>query len=279
VKDLVFQPADTSGSYSAKIEDQYSEKYLQTDFVPDTARAFIPEETAVLSESFQIQKIYENSNRGDSIVPPLRSAAQPRFYGKPDQELVLDDYIPLTTMKEVFFELVRKVSVRTNRKENSYMIYDPVLKRSPALFIDGIPIDDAAKIVNLNPSHVKQIDVILSDYRIGDIIFPGIINVTLSTGTYTDIPLPENAVRIRLKMFEGQWAFVSPEYPTEERKKQRIPDFRNTLLWSTGIRPDATGKLSIGFWTSDQSAEYLIDLEGVSSSGKVISVRKAVRVE
>jgi hypothetical protein len=191
----------------------------------------------------------------------------------------MDDYIALTTMKEVFFELVRKVSVRTNRKENSYMIYDPVLKRSPALFIDGIPIDDAAKIVNLNPAHVEQIDVILGDYRIGDIIFPGIINVTTETGTYSDIPLPENAVRIHLKMFERQWAFVSPEYPTEERKKQRIADFRNTLFRTSGLRPDATGKLSVGFWTSDNSAEYLIDLEGVSSSGKVVSVRKAVRVE
>jgi len=279
VKDLVFQPADTSGSYSAKIEDQFSEKYLRSVFVPDTARAFIPEETAALSGSFQIQKIYANSTRGDTINPPLKSALQPRFYGKPDQELVMDDYIALTTMKEVFFELVRKVSVRTNRKENSYMIYDPVLKRNPALFIDGIPIDDAAKIINLNPAHVEQIDVLLGDYRIGDIIFPGIINVTSRTGSYTDLPLPENAVRIRLKMFEGQWVFVTPEYPTEERKRQRIPDFRNTLFWTSGIRPDANGKLSVGFWTSDHSAEYLIDLEGVSSAGKVVSVRKAVRVE
>lgn len=191
----------------------------------------------------------------------------------------MDDYIALTTMKEVFFELVRKVSVRTNRKENSYMIYDPVLKRNPALFIDGVPIDDAVKIINLNPAHVEQIDVLPGDYRIGDIVFPGIINVTSATSTYSDISLPKNAIRIRLKMFQGQWAFVSPEYPTEERKRQRIPDFRNTLFSTSGIRTDDTGKLSIGFWTSDYSAEYLIYLEGVSSTGKVVSVRKAVRVQ
>jgi hypothetical protein len=279
MKDLVFQPADTSGSYSAKIEDQFSEKYLPYVFLPDTASAFIGEETAVLAANFQIQKIYENSSRGDSIVPSVKTAVKARFYGIPDQELVMDDYIALTTMKEVFFELVRKVSVRTNRKENSYMIYDPVLKRNPALFIDGVPIDDAAKIINLNPAHVERIDVLLCDYRIGDIIFPGIINVTSRTGSYTDIPLPENAVRIPLKMFEENRAFISPEYQAEEKKRQRIPDFRNTLFWSYGIRPDETGKLSIEFWTSDHSAEYLIDLEGVSSSGKVVSVRKAVKVE
>jgi len=279
VKDLVFQPADTAGSYSAKIEDQFSEKYLSSDFVIDTARVLIPEEIAALAANFQIQKIYENGARGDSIIPPLKTTVQPRFYGKPDQELVMDDYVALTTMKEVFFELVRRVSVRTNRKENSYMIYDPVLKRNPALFIDGVPIDDAAKIINMNPSHVEQIDVLPGDYRIGDIIFPGIINVTSANGTYTDIPLPENAVRIRLKMFEGQWVFISPEYPTEEKKKQRIPDFRNTLHWTPAIRRDETGKMRAEFWTSDHSAEYMIDLEGVSSSGKVVSVRKAVRVQ
>jgi hypothetical protein len=278
-KDLVFQPADTSGSYSAKIESQFSEKYLSSEFVPDTARVFIPEETAALASNFQIQKIYEISAHGDSMIPSLKTTVQPRFYGKPDQELVMDDYIALTTMKEVFFELVRKVSVRTNRKENSYEIYDPVLKRNPFLFIDGVLIDDAAKIINLNPAHVEQIDVLTGDYRIGDIVFPGIINVTSATGTYTDIPLPENAVRIRLKMFEGQWVFISPEYQTEEKKRQRIPDFRNTLFRTSGIRPDKTGKMSVGFWTSDHSGEYLVDLEGVSSSGKVVSVRKAVRVK
>ncbi|HUW92563.1 MAG TPA: hypothetical protein VMV74_05330 [Bacteroidales bacterium] len=279
LKDLIFQPSDTSGSYSAKIEDKFPEKYPRSVFIPDTVREYIPEETAALAGNFQIQKIYENSGRGGIIVPSLKSTDRPRFYGKPDQELVMDDYIALPTMREVFFELVRKVSVRTNRKENSYMIYDPVLKRYPALFIDGVPIDEAAKIVNLNPAHVEQIDVLLCDYRIGDLIFPGIINVITRTGTYSDIPLPKNAVRVGVKMFDPDWSFISPDYSTEEKRQQRIPDFRNTLFWSPELKTDASGKMTVEFWTSDFSSEYLIDLEGITSQGKVISVRKAVTVK
>jgi len=279
VKDLVFQIADSSNIYSLKIENQFLEDNLIPEFLPDTSRTSINDNTASLAVNYQVQKLYGNTERGDSIIPLLTSYPKPRFYGRPDQELIMDDYISLPTMREVFFELVRKISVRTNRKEEGYQLYDPVLKRYPSLFIDGVPIDDASKIINLNPAHVEQIDILTSDYRIGDLVFPGIINVTTRKGDYGDIPLPKNSGRIPVKMFDGQWVFISPDYSSAEKKQQRIPDFRNTLYWNSNIKPDGSQRITVEFWTSDYSSEYLIDLQGISSSGKVVSVRKAVTVK
>jgi hypothetical protein len=279
VKDLVFQIADSSNTYSLKIENQFFEDSRTPDFLPDTSRVVINDNMASLAVNYQVKKLYGNTERGDSIIPLLKSYPKPRFYGKPDQELIMDDYISLPTMREVFFELVRKISVRTNRKEEGYQLYDPVLKRYPSLFIDGIPIDDASKIINLNPAHVEQIDILTSDYRIGDLVFPGIINVITRRGDYGDIPLPKNSGRIEVKMFDGQWVFTSPDYSSSEKKQQRIPDFRNTLYWNSSIKPDESRRIGVEFWTSDYSSEYIIDLQGISPSGKVVSVRKAVTVE
>ena len=84
-------------------------------------------------------------------------------------------------MQEVFFELLPGVSLKANKTNYSFSIIDPIDKKtldySPILMIDGIMIDDAALIANLDPQIVEKIDVVRSKYVVGDLIFYGLINV------------------------------------------------------------------------------------------------------
>jgi hypothetical protein len=58
---------------------------------------------------------------------------------------------------------------------------------------------------------------------------------------------------------------------------KRIPDFRNQLLWQPKIILD-TNEYEIVFYSSDNNGDYEICLEGVTTNGKPVSVRKIISV-
>lgn len=62
--------------------------------------------------------------------------------------------------------------------------------------------------------------------------------------------------------------FNSPDYTEGLMKDNRIPDFRNTLYWKPDLHTLKDGKAEISFYTSDESAEYTVVVEGISIDGK-----------
>ena len=48
----------------------------------------------------------------------------------------------------------------------------------------------------------------------------------------------------------------------------RIPDFRNTLYWNPDMHTDKTGKSAVEFYSSDESGEYIITVEGMTGDGR-----------
>jgi hypothetical protein len=74
-------------------------------------------------------------------------------------------------------------------------------------------------------------------------------------------------------------SFASPDYSSGEVKNSRIPDFRNTLYWNPSVKPGKNGKTRIEFWTSDISSDYIINVQGITSDGNLISLKKILRVK
>lgn len=257
------------------IEDSFSDSHLTNSFSPDTTPLpAVMHELDKLAARYQVRKIYgiPDSRIIDTAVREEQDLW--RFYGIPDQELRLDDYISLSSMREILFELVRRLAVRSDRKEEALVIWDPVLKRSPALFIDLVPVDDAETILGLEPAHVKQIDIITGDYLFGEIVFPGILSVTTRKGNFSEGPLPANTLRIRYAMADPPSLFLSPDHSSEENS--RIPDFRNTLFWEGDIKRDSTDGLSWELRSSDDSQMCEITVTLVDREGKLVSAREKI---
>jgi hypothetical protein len=71
----------------------------------------------------------------------------------------------------------------------------------------------------------------------------------------------------RIRGFYRERKFYSPKY-TLENIHDEMPDYRPTLYWN----PDLSflnGKSAIDFFTSDDIANYLIFVEGISKNGKI----------
>ena len=270
--EIIIKAGDTGNYHPLKLESRFSDRYLTNLFRPDTTpMPAMMKELDKMAARYQVRKIYGITDTPAADTTKRDKDHGWRFYGIPDQELILDNYISLSSMREIFFELVKRMTVRSDRQDGKPVIWDPVLKRSPALFIDLVPVEDAETILGLDPAHVKQIDIITGDYLFGEIVFPGILNVVTRNGNFTETRLPARFLRTSYTMADPPSGFVAPGHSSEG--DSRIPDFRNTIFWDGKLKRDSAGRFSAELWSSDDSQNCDITVNLIDKSGKIISAR------
>ncbi len=283
VKDLIIMPDEVSKSQKITIEPSFSDKYLKSESVPDSSEASLLKEVSRLSINHQVQKIYGVSETGSPLKLSLSPEKPSRFYGKPDIELVLADYIKLPVMSEIFFELLPGVSLKRRRSSAeisiTYHLEDELITKQPTLMIDGVIIKDPMLIANLDPELVEKIDVIRENYRVGKYIFPGLVNVITRAADFSSVPLPDYMIRLPYRVIDPVLSFASPDYSIDSLRQSRIPDYRNTLYWNPSATFGNDGKVNAELWSTDNKADYLLDIEGITGDGKFFSFRKIVKVK
>lgn len=282
-QDLVIQPRENEKGNTIEFLSSFDEKYKAEIFKPFKEARSVPEYISQWSSNYQVNRIYgivfsEAFRKMPQLLP-----GKNRFYGKPDIELKLDDYIKLPVMQEVFFELLPGISLKNHKSVYDISMVDPFtkgwLKTRPVLLIDGVLINDATAIANLDPEIVEKIDVINRNYFVGDFVFNGLVNVITRAGDFSCTSLPEQAVRLKYKVIDSGLSFREPvASDAASVGNNNIPDFRNTLYWNPSVRPDKDGKLSVKFRTSDNIGEYEIIVQGLTSDGRPLSMKKSFRV-
>jgi hypothetical protein len=283
LKDIIIMPDDIGKNRKIALESSFSDQYPQSEASEDSLTNSVPSYISKLSVNRQVQKIYGNPSTGsplNSIFAPLKLT---RFYGKPDIELVMADYISLPVMSEIFFELLPGVSLKKKKSmyeiSITYRVEDDLFVTSPCLMIDGVIIKDPALIANLEPEIVEKIDVIKGKYLVGKYFFPGIINVITKTGDFNCVSLPDYMIRIPYKVIDPVNPFISPDYSLEEMKDSHIPDYRNTLYWNPSLKAEKNGKARVEFWSSDNKSNYIINIQGITEEGKPFSFKKILKVK
>jgi hypothetical protein len=281
LKDLIIMPGNENSGRKINIESSFSDKFIDQAAYKKVTVTTDPQFESRLSVNHQVRKIYDISSVSTPRNTGIKPIAPVRFYGKPDIELVLADYINLPVMSEIIFELLPGVSLKKKKTGDeisiTYHAGDIQYTTTPCLMIDGVIIRDASLISNLDPEIVQKIDVIREKYLVGRYFFPGIINVITKTGDFSCVTLPDYMIRMRYKVLDPVNSFVSPDYSTQQARESRLPDYRNTLYWN----PSATtksGKAVIEFWSSDNKADYQINIQGVTKNGKIISGHKILKV-
>jgi hypothetical protein len=284
VNDLVIQPNAQSKNTSLILESPFSDQYLKPEGPVDSTVTTVPEYIASWSVNNQVRKIYGTSSIGDPMAHSILVSKIRRFYGKPDTELNMKDYIILPVMQEVFFELLPGILLKNKKSGYEITMANPDNNNKPydsppGLFVDGVMIKDPAVIAGIDPEIVEKIDVIRVKYYVGDYLFNGIVNIITKAGDLSNVTLPDYAIRMPYKVIDQFSSFISPDYSSAAIKKSRIPDFRNTLYWNPSLRPDKDGRARVEFWTSDIVSEYKVDIQGITKDGKVVTIQKIIKVK
>lgn len=258
------------------IEDGFSDQYPPLIYPADTTPGLVTEYQKQISYINQVRKIYGlhdtlTADRAQNTIHSLK-----RFYGIPDQEIRLDDYISLSSVREIFFELVKRLAVRSSRKEGEYIIYDLILKRSPAMFIDFVPVTDATLILNMNPADILQIDVVHDDYMVGDIVFPGILNIITRKGGYDPGDRSGETVAIPFRISNDIPRFAGQPGDVKAKDNSRIPYFRNTLYWNPSEVTDSEGRITYTLNMPDNMADMIVTVSIINSNGEILTACKKV---
>jgi hypothetical protein len=194
------------------------------------------------------------------------------FFGPPDEKYFLDDFTRFPTMEEVLREYVRGVLVRRRNKEFHFRMIDKLVPNTfyntdPLTLLDGIPIFNIDKLMEVDPLKVKKIETISGRYFLGSLSFPGIV----SFSTYqNDLAGFELSPKVLVMQYEGVQApreFYEPKYDSKSELSSRIPDFRNLLHWAPDVTTDTNGNASVQFYTSEQTGTYKVVVQGMTANG------------
>ena len=64
--------------------------------------------------------------------------------------------------------------------------------------------------------------------------------------------------------------FYSPVYTAKEQIIDSVPDFRTTIYWNPNVSTQENGKADFNFYTSDNSENYSVIIEGITNEGKIV---------
>ena len=281
-EELIIQSADFKNDYIIKTVSAFADPQ---GFNPDI-NTVLPGElldyASRLGVNYQANKIYGVDFGGPSAITMSDSITY-RFYGKPEVEVYLDDYIDLPTMEEVFHELVPGVSLRGRAGDARFVFTSepgsPPLKGPDAVFLDGVLLDDPSFIAALDPELIGRIDVIRSPYQKGRIIFNGIISIISKEGDMCGIDYPDAGLRTSLDILDKEYTYNNFIYDESGNSDPRIPDFRNTLYWNPIIKPDENGIIEFTFHTSDFLSDYSIVIQGLTDKRKVVFYLSEIKVK
>jgi hypothetical protein len=282
-RNLVLQPDHPENNMVLEIDPSFSRVARTKNVV--TYNLTKPEMNLFsrLSFNYQASKIYGLSSRKLAEINNNKDQKLRRFYGIPEMEIVLDDYVRLPSMQEVFFELLPGIILRTKKSGYEMKITNPMTgvyyNEPPLVMIDGVIINDLTVLVDLDPDRVDKIEVVKTPYLIGDMILHGIVNVITRSGNFSDVTMPDYAVIMPYRVVERPYLFVAPDYSDGNLRFGRIPDLRNTLYWNPSIKTDSSGSAEVEFWTSDCPGLYRVSIHGVSDTGKSVTSYALFRVK
>lgn len=226
----------------------------------------------------QIENAYQEV-KADSIIPA--NHVQP-FYRKFTTVYDLDDYTRFNSIQETIVEVVDQVAVRKLDNGDQAFEVRPEIGYTdasllPMVFVDGLFIKRHQDFMDYSAKKIKTISFSRDKVILGSQLFQGIISFkTIEGGFYNDFYTP-HIVNVELFKPQSKKEYFTQVYDAEG-SQDRIPDFRHQLLWVPNLDISG-GKKEIMFYTSDVTGNYELVLEGFTSTGKPVSIKKQIVVD
>ncbi len=254
--------------YRIDITDPFSNNLSGTPFPVFSVNEGLANFLREQSISMQVQNIYSSKNLKHFNRPAPDTTA---FYIHPDQNYFLDNYTRFTTIEEVLREYIVMVDVRKREGDFHFSVSDvafhQMFNRDPLVLLDGVPVFDLNKFMQIDPLKLNKVEVLNRKYFFGNSIFYGVLNWTSYKEDMAGYDPGSQATVVDYEGLQPEREFYTPVYNTEEQLSSHLPDFRNVLLWSPHIKVASGTSKQMSFFTSDISGKYIVVTQGISHSG------------
>jgi hypothetical protein len=282
LNEMVIQPLvhDNDGSY-VELDQPFCNTfsdYNPTPFYIDSSKIEYINKAII---SAQVHNQYE------PLMPKSKELADSKainnFYSIPTRRILMSDFIELSDVREIIKELLPEVLVEKKDKEPLLRVQSnnpfESFKEPSLVLVDGVPVYDIENLLKTKAVEIEKIDVVDTRYFYHNFVFEGIINFITRKGNLSIFEFDNSVFRSVYEGCQPRGSFYSPDYSDESAKKNRIPDFRNTLYWNPDVSSDVKGNASTEFFTSDEKGEYTIIVEGMNFEGVCGSASVIMQVE
>ena len=110
LRNLIIQPEHANNNMMLEIEPSFSWILSKTNTFKDSLTDHELDVFSGLSFNYQAEKIYGIISKKEAEINYSAKLQKGRFYGIPEMEIFLDDYISLPSMQEVFLSFCRELS-------------------------------------------------------------------------------------------------------------------------------------------------------------------------
>ncbi|WP_299535306.1 hypothetical protein [Ulvibacterium sp.] len=199
-----------------------------------------------------------------------------------EETYILDDYTRFPTLKETVVEIINGVLLRKVkgkfkfqvRSDDSYLLTPD---DTPLVLVDGLLLEDLSDLVSYGVEGIERIGISRHEYYMGPKLYKGIVSVTTKENDFLSKTNPNHVQQLKIASPISLKQYFFQDY-VDQMETKHLPDYRHQLLW----KPDLELKkeeTTLVFYTSDNTGEYEISLEGFTQGGKPVSISDYILVE
>ena len=262
-RDLVFElnSRDVNDDFSLEVLSPFASPELDRDGVPELhLNGSVAEDLKRRSVAMQISRHFGI----DEYMDSLQLRPDLLFKGGAMTVYEMDDYTRFPTMRETIVEYVREVHIRRQDGEpvlkvvpgKSFESYSSMLGGNALVLVDGVPVSEHGRVLDLNPALLRRICIYPYDVSTGSCIYSGVVNFISFRGDMAGLQFPG---RVRILDFHGVTFPVTVGAAEEDSLS---PDYRYTRIWQPLLHLEAGEELALPLGKCG-AEELRLELEGV----------------
>ena len=262
-RDLVFElnSRDVNDDFSLEVLSPFASPELDRDGVPELhLNGSVAEDLKRRSVAMQISRHFGI----DEYMDSLQLRPDLLFKGGTMTVYEMDDYTRFPTMRETIVEYVREVHIRRQDGEpvlkvvpgKSFESYSSMLGGNALVLVDGVPVSEHGRVLDLNPALLRRICIYPYDVSTGSCIYSGVVNFISFRGDMAGLQFPG---RVRILDFHGVTFPVTVGAAEEDSLS---PDYRYTRIWQPLLHLEAGEELELPLGKCG-AEELRLELEGV----------------
>ena len=268
---------------------KYSEEFFieteinsisRLEYVFDETKMLTPEESefiaSVIEANFINKLFYPPAiSSKDTFSMPLKYEVP--FYGPPTARVIPAEYFDLPGFQEISRELLHGLQYRVRNDEITFRMLNTTMNtffnNEPLRLLNGIPIFKNSLLASLKSTDIEYIDLVQSERIFGDLLFKGILAISLYDKSNSWMVQQPNVYKFNLPCLQPD---ASPGYMNKKEIHVTLPDTRQVYFWNVlNIAEDNV----LEFDLSDMKGKIEISVEGVTGSNQPFKSSKIIEVK